>query len=79
MTTRKLVEGLAKDGLNVRTLTLSSSLPSTERNKVLRRMPPLIRLMFSELNVVREDLGLCQHYIDEFIPLLNSTTTPEIE
>jgi glycosyltransferase involved in cell wall biosynthesis len=62
-TARKLVEGLAKEGLNVRTLTLSPSLPFTERNKVLKRMPPFVRLMFRELDVVKEDLNLYQHII----------------
>lgn len=82
-TTRKLVEGLAKEGLNVRTLILSPSLPSAKHSKVLKRVPPLIRLMFGELDVVKENLDFYQHIIlmdiyPFLIPLLRLKSSSNI-
>jgi glycosyltransferase involved in cell wall biosynthesis len=62
-TTKKLVEGLTREGINAHSLTLSPRLPSTERSSILRYMPPLLRLIYNEFEFLREDLDLYQHII----------------
>lgn len=62
-TTRKLVEGLTREGINVYSLTLSPRPSSMGDSSILRYMPPLLRLTSSEFELLRGDLDFYQHII----------------
>jgi len=62
-TTRKMVEGLTREGIDVNSLTLSSRPSSTGGSGILSYMPPLLRLIFGEFELLRWDLDFYQHII----------------
>lgn len=62
-TAKKLVEGLIREGINAHSLTFSPRHSFTERNNILRYMPPLLWHIYNEFKFLREDLDLYQHVI----------------
>jgi glycosyltransferase involved in cell wall biosynthesis len=58
-----MVEGLTREGIDVNSLTLSSSPSSIGDSSILRYMPPLLRLIFGEFELLKWDLDFYQHII----------------